>query len=96
MDEFIVIKVMNEAMLRLKRDKNEDYSNNEKVKNYLEDEAFFFKISKENAVKVLSLVGVMDDKLEETYQKLIQKSMYDKLIQKGKIKPTDNLAVKYN
>lgn len=96
MDEFIVIKVMNEAMLRLKDSKNEDSSFNEKIKEYLQDEAFFFKINKENAFKVLIGVGVLDEKLEETYQKLIPKSTYDRLLQKGVIKTTDNLTVKYN
>ena len=32
MDEFVVIKVMNEAMLRLKKSKNEDFTKNEKIK----------------------------------------------------------------
>ena len=32
MDEFIVIKVMNEAMLRLKKNKNEYYKKNEELK----------------------------------------------------------------
>lgn len=96
MDEFIVIKVMNEAMLRLKNSKNEDSSFNEKIKEYLQDEAFFFKINKESAFKVLIGVGVLDEKLEETYQKLIPKSTYDRLLQKGVIKTTDNLTVKYN
>jgi hypothetical protein len=96
MDELIVIKVMNEAMLRLKNSKNENSSFNEKIKEYLKDEAFFFKISKENAFKVLVGVGVLDEKLEETYQKLITKSTYDRLLQNGVIKPTDNLTVKYN
>lgn len=47
MDEFVVIKVMNEAMLRLKKSKNEDSTKNEKIKEFLQDEAIFFKIRKE-------------------------------------------------
>ena len=35
MDEFIVIKVMNESMLSLKRDKNMDYTINKKIKELL-------------------------------------------------------------
>lgn len=97
MDEFVVIKVMNEAMLRLKKSKNEDYTKNEKIKEFLQDEAIFFKIRKEMALKVLISVGVNEEKLEETYQKLITKNMYENLIRKGKINPeTDNLFVKYN
>ncbi len=97
MDKFVIIKIMNEAMLRLKMSKNEDCEKNEKIKEFLEDEALFFKIKKEIAIKVLTNVGVKKEKLEETYQKLIEKNMYDNLIRKGIIDPKDdNLIVKYN
>lgn len=96
MDEFIVIKVMNEAMLRLKKSKNEDYTKNKKIKEFFKDEALFFKVKKDIAIAILSNVGVDNEKLEETYQKLINKSMYDKLIKEGKIKSTDDLIIKYN
>lgn len=97
MDKFVIIKIMNEAMLRLRKNKNEDCEKNQKIKEFLEDEALFFKIKKEIAIKVLTNVGVKEEKLEETYQKLIEKNMYDNLIRKGKIAPEDdNLIVKYN
>ena len=97
MDKFVIIKIMNEAMLRLKMSKNEDCEKNEKIKEFLEDEALFFKIKKEIDKKVLTNVGVKEEKLEETYQKLIEKNMYDNLIRKGIIDPKDdNLIVKYN
>ena len=70
MNEFIVVKVMNEAMLRLKKSKNEDCTKNEIIKKYLEDENFFNKIGKNKAMKILEYVGVTEDKLEETYDKL--------------------------
>ena len=95
MDEFIVIKVMNEAMLRLKKRKNEDYKKNEELKKYLEDEALFFRIKKAYVIEILNIVGVAEDKLEETYQKLTNKEMYDKLIKNGKINSSDDLAIKY-
>ncbi len=95
MDEFIVIKVMNEAMLKLKKNKNEDCKKNEELKKYLEDEALFFKIKKIYAIEILNTVGVAEDKLEETYQKLIKKEIYDKLIKNGKIDSFDNLVIKY-
>ena len=89
MDEFTVIKVMNEATLRLKKNKNEE------LKKYLEDEALFFRIKKEHAIEILNSVGVAEDKLEEIYQKLTNKEMYDKLIKNGKINSSDNLVIKY-
>lgn len=97
MDKFTIIKIMNEAMIRLKISKNEDYEKNEKIKEFLEDEALFFKIKKETAIKVLMNVGVNEEELEETYQKLTEKNMYYNLIKKGKIAPKDDrLIVKYN
>lgn len=95
MDEFTVIKVMNEATLRLKKNKNEDCKKNEELKKYLEDEALFFRIKKEHAIEILNSVGVAEDKLEEIYQKLTNKEMYDKLIKNGKINSSDNLVIKY-
>lgn len=97
MDKFTIIKVMNEAMIRLKTSKNEDCKKDEKIKEFLKDEALFFKIKKETAIKVLMHVGVNEEKLEETYQKLTEKNIYDNLIIKGKIDPKDDtLIVKYN
>ena len=37
MDKFVVIKVMNEAMIRLKREKNEYCEKNETIKKFMED-----------------------------------------------------------
>lgn len=97
MDKFTIIKIMNEAMIRLKISKNENCEKNEKIKKFLEDEALFFKIKKKTAIKVLINVGVNEEKLEETYQKLTEKNIYDNLIRKGKIDPkNDTLIVKYN
>ena len=73
MDEFIVVKVMNEAMLRLKKNKNEDYSINERIRHGLEDRELFLKISKKEALMILSNVGVSNGKLEEMYEKLMAK-----------------------
>ncbi|MBQ3408173.1 MAG: hypothetical protein IJH12_03090 [Clostridia bacterium] len=78
MDEFVVIKVMNEAMLKLKKSKNENCTQNEKIKEYLEDKDFFYKVSKDSSIKVLMSVGVAEDKLEETYQKLVKRTAYNR------------------
>lgn len=71
MNEFIVVKVMNEAMLRVKKSNNQDYSINEKIKNDLQDEELFTKIDKDTAIELLKNVGVSEDKLEEMYEKLL-------------------------
>ena len=49
MEEIKVIAVMNEAMIKLLKDKNANYEENLKIRKYLEDETIFFKIKKSNA-----------------------------------------------
>jgi hypothetical protein len=95
-EEFKVINVMNEAKLQLLKEKNEDYGENLKIKNCLNDEAFFFKTGKENAQKILEKVGVKKEKIEDVYKKLIASDVFFDLVNKGKIDANDeNLVVKY-
>ena len=58
MDEFKVILIMNETTIEVLKEKKQDYTLNLKIQKYLEDEAIFFKISKENAKNILKAVGV--------------------------------------
>ena len=96
MDEFKVIVVMNEAMIELLKEKNENYERNVKIQQFLEDEAFFFKINKSNAYKVLQEVGVKQERLEKVYEKLISQNVFYDLLHKGKINLNDkNLIIKY-
>ena len=96
MDEFKVIVVMNEAMLQLLKEKNVNYEKNLKIKEYLEDEAFFFKINKLNAFKILENVGVKQEQMENVYKKLTSTDVFYDLLNRGKIKEDDNnLTVKY-
>ena len=96
MNEFKVIEVMNQAMLETKKEKNKDFSNNITIQEVLVDEAYFFKIEKEKALEILKNVGVMQEKLEEVYGKLIAPKMFYDLLQHGKIKENDkSLIIKY-
>ncbi len=95
-DEFKVIDVMNEAMLKLLKDKKKNYEKNLKIKEYLKDEAFFFKINKLNAYTILQNVGVKQEQMEAVYKKLISPNIFYDLLNKGKIKEDDeNLIIKY-
>lgn len=97
MDEFKVIVVMNEAMLKLLKDKNANYEENLKIQKYLEDETLFFKINKSNAYKILQKVGVRQESLEDVYKKLTSSNVFYDLLNRGKIKADDdNLIIKYN
>ncbi len=97
MDEFKIIVVMNEAMLKLLKDKNVNYEENLKIRKYLEDETIFFKINKLKAYEILGKVGVKQDKLEEVYRKLTSSNVFYDLLNKGKIKADDeNIIIKYD
>lgn len=96
MDEFKVIVVMNEAMLKLLKDKNANYEKNLKIKEYLKDKAFFFKIDKLNSYKVLQNVGVKQEQLENVYKKLISPNAFYNLLNRGIINEDDqDLVIKY-
>lgn len=97
MDEFKVIVVMNEAMLKLLKDKNVSYEENLKIRKYLEDETIFFKINKVEAYKILQNVGVKQENLENVYKKLISPNVFYDLLNRGKLKANDaNIIIKYN
>ena len=96
MNEFKVIEVMNRARIEVLKDKKEDYALNEKIQKYLKDEAFVCRISKEKAFKILQVVGIKKESLEEVYQKLIAQEIYYDLLNSGKIEADDeSLIVKY-
>ena len=95
-NEFIIVDVMNEAMIRTLSQKNEDIEENLKIREALKDEAFFFKTDKENAYKVLKNVGIKEENISNVYNKLISQSMYYELLNNGKINSNDsNLIIKY-
>lgn len=95
-DEFKVIGVMNKAMLKTLKDKNKDFTKNEKIKEFLEDESCFFKIDKTKALRILQYVGVKQDQLENVYEKLTTPNKYYDLVNKGIIDIDDQkLVVKY-
>ena len=97
MNEFKVIVIMNEAMLKTLKDKNASYEENLKIQKYLEDEAFFFKTNKLDAYKILQNVGVRQESLEDVYKKLISPNMFYDLLNREKIKADDiNLIIKYD
>ena len=97
MNEFKVIEIMNKSQISVLKEKNKDYSLNQKIQEYLKDETIFFRISPQNAYKILDAVGVRKDSIEDVYQKLIDPNVFFELVQKGKIKTEDkSIIVKYD
>ena len=96
MDEFEVIVIMNEAKIRLSKDKNKDTNNNLFIKKYLEHRDCFFKIDKSMAQKILLSVGVNKEQIDIVYEKLTCKSMFYNLLNKGIINENDKgLVINY-
>ena len=93
MNEFKVITIMNEAMLKLLKDKNSNYDENMKIRKFLEDETVFFKISKQEAYTILKNVGVKQENLEDVYKKLTSQKMFYDLVNRGKIKKDDKSII---
>ena len=79
-DEFKVVTIMNEAMLKTLKENQQNYNENLEIQKCLEDEAFFFKIKKENAQTVLQKIGVQKSQLENVYKKLIAPNIYYELL----------------
>lgn len=97
MSEFKVIVVMNEAMLKLLKDKNKDYNVNLKIRKKLEDEALFFKINRIEAIEILKNIGVKQENIENVYKKLISPNEFYTLLNRGKIDINDTkLIIKYD
>lgn len=96
MDEFIMVKVMNEAMKKLLIDKGEDTKKNNKIEELLQDEAFFYKINKEKAYVILNCVGIRNKELEKVYNKLVCPYVYYRLVRENKLKIDDpNIIIKF-
>lgn len=96
LNEFKMVKIMNEAMLRTLKDKHKNYEKNLRIKEYLKDEAFFFKINKLDSFKILYNVGIKKENIEATYKKLISSDTFYSLLNKGIINSNDeNLVIKY-
>ncbi len=96
MNEFEIIKLMNETTKVYLNKKKETSEKNEKIQRLLEnDEAFFFKIEKEKALNVLKIIGVGKENMEEEYAKLTSQKEFCRLRDKG-IKIDDSFIVKYD
>lgn len=97
MDEFKVISIMNQATINVLKNRNRDCTQNLKIQEYLKDETLFFKINKENALKILKKVGVKNEMLERVYHNLIAPNVFYELEKRGKLNKEDkNLIVKYD
>lgn len=71
MDEFDTVVLMNKATLELKKREGENYLDNINIDEVLQDRDYFKKADKTKALVLLKRAGVKDEKVEETYENLI-------------------------
>lgn len=81
---------MNEAKIKLAKEKNAPYDLNLLIRKYLKDRCIFYKINRKAAFNILRYVGVSEEMLIETYVKLVNKEIYDTLVITGKLNPDDS------
>ena len=89
-DTFNVIIIMNEAKIKLAKEKDTSYDANLQIRELLKDRAYFYKVNKEDAYKILRSVGVLEEMLPETYVKLVNREIYDNLVISRKLNPNDS------
>ena len=95
-NEFKVIVMMNEAMIKLLNNKKVSCEENLRIRECLSDESFFFRTTRENALSVLKSVGIKPEKIQSVYATLTAPSVYYDLLQSGKIQIDDNsLTIKF-
>ncbi len=71
-DIFKCIEIINETNLEYKKNNKIDYTKDINIKKLLKDKELFFKISKEEADKILNDLDIK--KIDEVYEKLMIKN----------------------
>ena len=74
---------MNQTRLNYNKSQNCDYSNNVVIGKILEDEACFFKMNKDDALKILSICGVASSVAPQIYDELTSFDAYKALVLSG-------------
>lgn len=79
------LQLMNQTRLNYNKSQNCDYSNNEVVAKILSDEACFFKMSKDDALKILLICGVSPSVASQTYAELTSFDAFKTLVSASKV-----------
>lgn len=96
MTELNELKLINESNIVYLKKVNANYERNEIIKNILEDEACFFKMSKDDAYLILQDIGILNEEIENTYKKLISFDEFYRLFKCKKIDLNDKeIVIKY-
>ena len=90
------LRLINEANIQYLKKVNENFKRNEIIKEILNDDACFFKMNKDEAYMLLSEIGILDEHIENIYQKLISTDEFYYLYKSKKIDLKDEeVLIKY-
>lgn len=90
------LRLINEANIQYLKKINENFKRNEIIKEILNDDACFFKMNKNEAYMLLSEIGILDEHIENIYQKLISTDEFYYLYKSKKIDLKDEeVIIKY-
>lgn len=93
---FECLNIMNETNINYKIEKKLDCTFDIEIRDMLKDEAVFFKIQKGKAYQMLQYMGIKNEFIDNTYEKLISPEIFYNLLYYKKIDINDkNLLIKY-
>ena len=73
------LRLLNAATINALKISRKATKRNELIDKILQDDACFFKMKKEDAIDILSDIGVQKNRIEFLYQSLISEDSYNKI-----------------
>lgn len=96
MTQLSELRLINDSNIIYLKKINRSYKRNEIIKNILNDETCFFKMNKNDAYIILQDIGILDNQIDNIYQKLISSDEFYNLYKCKKIDLNDEeILIKY-
>lgn len=96
MTQLSELRLINDSNILYLKKINRSYKRNEIIKNILNDETCFFKMNKNDAYMILQDIGILDNQIDNIYQKLISSDEFYNLYKCKKIDLNDEeILIKY-
>ena len=96
MNQLSELRLINDSNILYLKKINRSYKRNEIIKNILNDETCFFKMNKNDAYMILKDIGILDNQIDNIYQKLISSDEFYNLYNCKKIDLNDEeLIIQY-
>ncbi len=90
------LRLINDSNIIYLKKINRSYKRNEIIKNILNDETCFFKMNKNDAYMILKDIGILDNQIDNIYQKLISSDEFYNLYKGKKLDLNDEeVLIKY-